>query len=71
VLLWVWTPLQTVDRRDISDVIEDKLAAIRAHRTQCDVMHFDELCWASIATVAKCTLAGPVYGVFRHGCRRG
>ena len=39
----VWTPLQDIDHvEDISDVIEDKIAAVRAHRTQCDAVRFDE-----------------------------
>ncbi len=39
----VWTPLQQIDHvEDISDQIETKLAAIRAHKSQCDIMRFDE-----------------------------
>jgi LmbE family N-acetylglucosaminyl deacetylase len=39
----VWTPLQRMDEIiDISDTIECKLAAIRAHKSQCDVLRFDE-----------------------------
>jgi N-acetylglucosamine malate deacetylase 1 len=39
----VWTPLQTMDRvEDISQVIQDKVKAVRAYRTQCDAMRFDE-----------------------------
>jgi N-acetylglucosamine malate deacetylase 1 len=39
----VWTPLQRIDTIvDISDHIDAKAAAIRAHATQCHVMRFDE-----------------------------
>ena len=39
----VWTPLQQMDEIiDISDYIEVKLSAIRAHKSQCDVVRFDE-----------------------------
>jgi len=39
----VWTPLATLDRIvDISQVIDTKLAAIRAYRSQCSVLRFDE-----------------------------
>lgn len=39
----VWTPLATMSHViDISGVIDVKLAAIRAHRTQCDAMRFDD-----------------------------
>lgn len=39
----VWTPLQRVDRiAAISAHIETKLAAIRAHRSQCEIVRFDE-----------------------------
>jgi LmbE family N-acetylglucosaminyl deacetylase len=39
----IWSPLRTADHVvDISDVLEDKLRAIRAYRSQCDVMPFDE-----------------------------
>lgn len=39
----VWTPLESFDHvEDISEVIAVKVAAIRAHATQCDVMKFDE-----------------------------
>jgi len=38
----VWTPMQKMDRIvDISDQVEDKIAAIRAHKSQCDVVAFD------------------------------
>jgi LmbE family N-acetylglucosaminyl deacetylase len=46
VQLWryeIWAPLAHIDHVvDISEVIEDKLRAIRAYRSQCDVMRFDE-----------------------------
>jgi LmbE family N-acetylglucosaminyl deacetylase len=44
VLLYeVWTPLQQIDHvQDISAHIEVKCAAIRAHRSQCDIMQFDD-----------------------------
>lgn len=44
VLLYeVWTPLQQIDRvEDISEQIDVKIAAIRAHRSQCAIMRFDE-----------------------------
>jgi LmbE family N-acetylglucosaminyl deacetylase len=44
VLLYeLWTPLQQIDHvQDISAQIETKLAAIRAHRSQCEIMRFDE-----------------------------
>jgi LmbE family N-acetylglucosaminyl deacetylase len=39
----VWTPIQWMDQVvDISAHIEIKMAAIRAHRSQCEVMRFDE-----------------------------
>lgn len=39
----VWTPLQAMDVIvDISPHIKTKLAAVRAHKTQCDVLRFDE-----------------------------
>jgi LmbE family N-acetylglucosaminyl deacetylase len=39
----VWTPLQRMDEIvDISPFVEIKLAAVRAHRSQCDVLRFDE-----------------------------
>jgi LmbE family N-acetylglucosaminyl deacetylase len=39
----VWTPLQQIDDVvDITEFIELKLAAIRAHKSQCDVMRFDD-----------------------------
>jgi LmbE family N-acetylglucosaminyl deacetylase len=39
----VWTPMQEMDYiEDISDVIEEKMAAVRAYRTQCDVLRFDD-----------------------------
>jgi LmbE family N-acetylglucosaminyl deacetylase len=75
VLLYeVWTPLQTVDHiEDISDVIEDKLAAIRAHRTQCDAMRFDEAVLGLNRYRGEMYSwpGGPYAEVFRHGSRRG
>ena len=42
-LFEVWTPLVRLDRIvDISEVIEAKLAAIRAYRSQCTILRFDE-----------------------------
>ena len=39
----IWTPLGQIDHLvDISEVIEDKLSAIRAYRSQCAVMCFDD-----------------------------
>jgi LmbE family N-acetylglucosaminyl deacetylase len=39
----VWTPLQKMDDIiDISPYVSDKVAAIRAHKSQCDIMRFDE-----------------------------
>jgi LmbE family N-acetylglucosaminyl deacetylase len=39
----VWTPLERMDEIvDISAYVEEKLAAIRAYKTQCDVLRFDE-----------------------------
>jgi LmbE family N-acetylglucosaminyl deacetylase len=39
----IWSPLARVDHVvDITEVIEDKLRAIRAYRSQCDVMRFDD-----------------------------
>jgi LmbE family N-acetylglucosaminyl deacetylase len=39
----VWTPLRRIDKVvDISDHMEAKLAAVRAHRCQCDIMRFDD-----------------------------
>jgi N-acetylglucosamine malate deacetylase 1 len=46
VQLWhyeIWSPIARIDHVvDISEVIEDKLRAIRAYETQCAVMPFDE-----------------------------
>ena len=39
----VWTPIQRIDVIvDITEFMEIKLAAVRAYRTQCDVLRFDE-----------------------------
>ena len=39
----VWTPLQKMDDIiDISPYVSAKVAAIRAHKSQCDIMRFDE-----------------------------
>jgi LmbE family N-acetylglucosaminyl deacetylase len=39
----VWTPLQRIDQVvDITAHLERKLAAIRAHASQCRIMRFDE-----------------------------
>ena len=39
----VWTPLQRMDQIvDITPYIETKIAAIRAHKSQCDVLGFDD-----------------------------
>jgi LmbE family N-acetylglucosaminyl deacetylase len=39
----VWTPLQLIDHiEDISDVMPVKIEAVRAYRTQCAAMRFDE-----------------------------
>lgn len=39
----IWAPIQDIDYVvDVSDVIEDKLHAIRAYRSQCAVMAFDD-----------------------------
>ena len=39
----VWTPMQEMDEIvDISDYVDIKIAAIRAHKSQCDVVRFDE-----------------------------
>jgi LmbE family N-acetylglucosaminyl deacetylase len=39
----IWTPLRTMDQIiDISPYIDVKMAAIRAHKSQCAVMCFDE-----------------------------
>ncbi len=39
----VWTPLQEMDEIvDISDFLETKIAAVQAHRSQCNVLRFDE-----------------------------
>jgi LmbE family N-acetylglucosaminyl deacetylase len=39
----VWTPLETFDHlEDISEFVAEKVAAIRAHVSQCAVMRFDE-----------------------------
>jgi LmbE family N-acetylglucosaminyl deacetylase len=39
----IWSPIDEIDSAvDISDVIDDKLRAIRAYRSQCAVMRFDD-----------------------------
>ena len=39
----VWTPLTNIDVVvDISRYVDEKLAAIRAYESQCEVLHFDE-----------------------------
>ena len=39
----VWTPLQQIDHvQDISAQIKIKLAAMRAHKSQCAIMRFDD-----------------------------
>jgi LmbE family N-acetylglucosaminyl deacetylase len=39
----IWSPVERIDHVvGISEVIDDKLRAIRAYRSQCDVMRFDE-----------------------------
>ena len=41
----VWTPLQEMDDIvDISPNVETKVAAIRAHKSQVDVLRFDDAC---------------------------
>jgi LmbE family N-acetylglucosaminyl deacetylase len=41
----VWTPVQRIDQIiDISASIDAKVAAVRAHASQCRVMRFDEAC---------------------------
>jgi N-acetylglucosamine malate deacetylase 1 len=39
----VWTPLQEMDEIvDISGYLDEKLAAVHAHKSQCDVLKFDD-----------------------------
>jgi N-acetylglucosamine malate deacetylase 1 len=39
----VWTPLQEMDEIiDITDHLDTKIAAVQAHRSQCNVLRFDE-----------------------------
>lgn len=39
----VWTPLQEIDEIiDISEFLETKIAAVQAHRSQCNILSFDE-----------------------------
>jgi LmbE family N-acetylglucosaminyl deacetylase len=39
----VWTPLQQINRVvDISKFVEVKIEAIRAYKSQCDIMRFDQ-----------------------------
>jgi N-acetylglucosamine malate deacetylase 1 len=41
----VWTPLQRMDQIvDISQYMDTKIAAVRAHKSQCSVVGFDEAC---------------------------
>jgi LmbE family N-acetylglucosaminyl deacetylase len=43
LLFEVWAPMESFDHvEDISDAVEVKAAAIRAHASQCAVMKFDE-----------------------------
>ncbi len=39
----IWSPIEDIEHLvDISEVIEDKLRAIRAYRSQCAVLRFDD-----------------------------
>jgi LmbE family N-acetylglucosaminyl deacetylase len=39
----IWSPIEHIEHLvDISEVLEDKLRAIRAYRSQCAVMRFDD-----------------------------
>lgn len=45
-LFEVWTPIQRIDHIvDISPYIQVKLAAVRAYKSQCSVMRFDQAIW--------------------------
>jgi LmbE family N-acetylglucosaminyl deacetylase len=57
----VWTPLQRIDHIvDVSRHIKVKIAAIRAHRSQCAVMRFDQ------ALIGLNRYRGEMYT--KHGC---
>lgn len=42
-LFEIWTPVQTIKHiENITETIETKIAAVRAYRSQCEIMSFDE-----------------------------
>ncbi|MGI8603237.1 MAG: PIG-L deacetylase family protein [Verrucomicrobiales bacterium] len=69
LLFEVWTPLQQFDYvEDISAQIDTKLNAIRAHKSQCDIMRFDEAAKALSRYRGEmhCWPGGPYAEVFRN-----
>jgi LmbE family N-acetylglucosaminyl deacetylase len=65
----IWTPIEPIEEIvDISEHIEAKLAAIRAYRSQCEVMSFDDAFEALARYRGEMHLwpGGPYAEVFRE-----
>jgi LmbE family N-acetylglucosaminyl deacetylase len=70
----VWTPLQQIDHvEDISAQIDTKLDAIRAHKSQCDIMDFVEATRGLNRYRGEMHSwpGGPYAEVFQHMAARG
>jgi LmbE family N-acetylglucosaminyl deacetylase len=70
----VWTPLQQIDHvEDISDQIDTKMNAIRAHKSQCDIMDFVEATRGLNRYRGEMHSwpGGPYAEVFQHMAARG